>query len=83
MSTHLIYRRALATSFAAAAFLLGSLATAGAQTTVTPNAPTTCSSLYTRVSGAKPGVSGDPRVPATTTVPPVRANPEDHAGHVA
>jgi len=44
MSTHSIYRRALATSFAAAAFLLGSLATAGAQTTqttVTLNAPTT------------------------------------------
>jgi len=36
-----MYRRALATSFAAAAFLLGSLATAGAQTTVTLNAPGT------------------------------------------
>jgi len=41
MSTHSISRRALATTFAAAAFLLGSLATAGAQTTVTLNAPTT------------------------------------------
>jgi endonuclease/exonuclease/phosphatase family metal-dependent hydrolase len=41
MSTHSICRRALATTFAAGAFLLGSLATAGAQTTVTLNAPTT------------------------------------------
>jgi len=41
MSTHSISRRALVTTFAAAAFLLGSLATAGAQTTVTLNAPTT------------------------------------------
>ena len=41
MSTQLISRRALATTFAAAAFLFGSLAAAGAQTTVTLNAPGT------------------------------------------
>ena len=41
MSTHWTNRRVFATSFAAGAFFLGSLATAGAQTTVTLNAPDT------------------------------------------